>query len=839
MHHVPSGRRTAKVSMRPLFVATSAAAAFAMSIGAAQAQEAPASTATARSFNIPAQSLATALQQFTEQSGVQVGYTAALGAGVQSPGVSGNFAAAEALSRLLTGTGLTFRFTSANAVVLDRGPKASDGAIQLGPVRVEGDGGTYAAFAPSMTSDQAATEGTRSYTTPSMATATKLPLSIRETPQSVTVVTRQAIEDQGALALKDVIQNVPGVFYWTSGPQRQRFYARGLSVDNLLFDGLPVTLSSSQLSQDLVDPNIAIYDRVEIVRGAAGLTIGSGNPAAAINLVRKRPTLKPQFSIAGNAGNWNRYGVEADLSGPLDKGGTLRARVVGTYNDEESFRDREHSKRSMVYGIIEKDFGSRTTLSISAVHQEDDLDGNGFTGMPVAADGSHLALPRSTSYASDWEYWNKDSTSLFASLEHRFDSGWKVNLSAYKVWANLNMLGHYIRSNVSAGTYDLLNALNEHEENQSSYGLYASGPFKLFGREHELVFGGGHRRVQFDGNTNQGGLMAGNIDLYNFDPSAIAKPNITILPWLDSDIKEFNAYATTRLNLADGLKLIVGGRLDWYDYTDAQPRWNLTNHYEVHHHLTKYAGLIYDLDNHHAVYVSYTDIFKPQNYYDVDRNLLPPVVGKNYEIGIKGAYFDNALNISLALFRMDQENRAARISDQTQCSTYPTATCYEAAGLVRAEGIDFEIDGAITPDWQITAGYSHTLAKYRQDADATKIGTLFDTDVPRHLVKVLTNYRLPGNLDRIRIGGSFYWQSTIYNNGVTSGIAYHEEQKSYALVGLNASYQATENFDIRFNINNLFDKKYFRSLTGQSGLAFPTSVYGDPRNAMLTARYRF
>ncbi|MBR2269693.1 TonB-dependent receptor [Sphingobium sp.] len=120
--------------------------------------------------------------------------------------------------------------------------------------------------------------------------------------------------------------------------------------------------------------------------------------------------------------------------------------------------------------------------------------------------------------------------------------------------------------------------------------------------------------------------------------------------------------------------------------------------------------------------------------------------------------------------------------------------------MVRAEGMDFAIDGAITPDWQITAGYSHTLAKYREDADATKIGTLFDTDVPRHLVKVLTNYRLPGNLDTIRVGGSFYWQSTIYNNGATSGIAYHEEQKAYALVGLNASWQAMPNLDIRANI---------------------------------------
>jgi len=797
------------------------------------------SSSTARSFDIPAQSLPDALILFGRQAGIEVTAESANTRGRSAQGVSGNLSPAEALSRLLAGTGLTFRWQSARAVVVEPTPQSADGAIQLGPVRVEGQGGTYAGLAPGITSDPVATEGTASYTAASLATATKLPLSIRETPQSVTVVTRQAIEDQGALALKDVIQNVPGVFYWASGPQRQRFYARGLSVDNLLFDGLPVTLSSSQLSQDLVDPNIAIYDRVEIVRGAAGLTIGSGNPSAAINLVRKRPTLEPQFSIAGNVGNWNRFGVEADLSGPLDKNGTLRARVVGTYNDEESFRDREHSKRNMIYGIVEKDFGSRTTLSISAMRQEDDLDGNGFTGMPVAADGSHLDLPRSTSYASDWEYWDKDSTSVFASLEHQFDNGWKVNLSAYKVWAKLNMLGHYIRSNVTAGTYDLLNALNEHEENQSSYGLFASGPFKLLGREHELVLGAGHRRVEFDGNTNQGGLMASNIDLYNFDPSAIARPDLTILPWLDSDIKEFNAYATTRLNLADGLKLIAGGRLDWYDYSDAQPRWGSSNHYEVHHHLTKYAGLIYDLDNHHSVYISYTDIFKPQNYYDIDHNLLAPIVGKNYEIGIKGAYFDDSLNVSLALFRMDQENRAARISDQTQCSTYPTATCYEAAGLVRAEGIDFEIDGAITPDWQITAGYSHTLAKYREDADATRIGTLFDTDVPRHLVKVLTNYRLPGNLDKVRIGGSLYWQSAIYNDGTTSGIAYHEEQKSYALIGLNARWQATPNLDIRLNVNNLFDKKYYRSLTGQSGLGYPTSVYGDPRNAMATVRYRF
>lgn len=209
------------------------------------------SSSTARSFDIPAQSLPDALILFGRQAGIEVTAESANTRGRSAQGVSGNLSPAEALSRLLAGTGLTFRWQSARAVVVEPTPQSADGAIQLGPVRVEGQGGTYAGLAPGITSDPVATEGTASYTAASLATATKLPLSIRETPQSVTVVTRQAIEDQGALALKDVIQNVPGVFYWASGPQRQRFYARGLSVDNLLFDGLPVTLSSSQLSQDL------------------------------------------------------------------------------------------------------------------------------------------------------------------------------------------------------------------------------------------------------------------------------------------------------------------------------------------------------------------------------------------------------------------------------------------------------------------------------------------------------------------------------------------------------------------------------------------------------------
>ncbi len=316
------------------------------------------------------------------------------------------------------------------------------------------------------------------------------------------------------------------------------------------------------------------------------------------------------------------------------------------------------------------------------------------------------------------------------------------------------MLGHYLNYNVATDKYRQLGARNAHKEKQSSVDLYANGPFELLGRTHELVLGASYRNVDFDGNSRQGVVLYDNLDLYDFDPSAVANPNIPLRDWMDADITQQSLYATTRLNLADRLKLILGGRLDWFDYNDTvntypsftanTPSVSAHNRYRINNQLTKYAGIVYDLNDQHSVYVSYTDIFKPQNYMDASNNLLDPVIGKNYEFGIKGEYFDGALNASAALFRMDQKNRAFRSTDQTQCAGYPTVTCYSAAGEVRSQGVEFELQGAITPNWQVSLGYTVAIARYRKDANPDNVGELFDTDTPRHLFKLSTMYRLSG-----------------------------------------------------------------------------------------------
>lgn len=820
-HAAPGQRRISRAAQGVLIGIVLAAAGAGTGNDVMAASTEASSSAVSKKFDVAAGPLAAALGTFASDAGISVSAAPELVRNVNSPGVSGIHTVSAAFSRLLHGTGLEAVQSGDSWLIRAAAPQS---AAALPAVTVTDS------------ADQAITENTGSYTTRVTNTATKLALSLRDTPQAITVMTQERIKEQGLQNITDVVQNTPGITVRKTGPERSAFYSRGFSVDNIMYDGLPTSLDAANLSQDMLAADMAMYDRVEIVRGATGLMQGAGSPSAAINLIRKKPTKEAQLNLTTSAGSWDRYRTEVDASGPLNESGSLRGRTVVAYQKYGSFRDRTSSERSLIYGVLEADVTRNTTLGLTLSHQEDNMDGNGWSGLPVAKNGSDLNLPRSTSYSNDWEYWNKASSTALLDLTHRFDNDWKLKLSAYKSWSRLSMMGNYIYMNTTGNYYQQYAGINHYDENQSSYDLYANGPFQLLGRQHELVFGVSRRKVNFDGDSNQG-LILSRLNLYNFTPSTTV-PSLTLRDWLNVHATQTSSYATTRLNLAQPLKLILGARLDWYDYDNYYPTAGTRSQYKVARNLSKYAGLIYDLNQQHSLYVSYTDIFKPQAYFGSNGKLLAPIVGKNYEAGVKGEYFDGALNASAAVFLLDQKNRAKRLSDQSGCISYPTTVCYEAAGEVRSQGIDLEVQGAITSQWQLAGGYTFSQAKYRNDATASNIGQLFDTDVPRHLFKLSTLYRFSGALERWRAGGAMYWQNTIYNKGSNSdGTPFYIEQKAYALVDLVVGYKLDQHLDLQLNINNVFDKRYYNALANP--VTYPNNVYGDPRNLMLTTRYVF
>lgn len=768
-------------------------------------------------FNIATGSLEAAIVEFSATAGITLSFEPSVVRDRQSPGLQGRYEASEALQRLLQGSGL-------QAV-----PQAG-GSYSLQPLATQGNALQLDATTVTGNLLGATTEGSGSYTTGSMQTATKLPLTLRETPQSATVITRQRMDDQAMRSLDDVVQAAPGLKMSMSRPANNEFFSRGFPVTNLMFDGLPTTYNGDWVAS----ADLAPYDRVEIVRGATGMMQGAGNPSAAINMVRKRPTTEFRGSISGTAGSWDNYRSELDLSGPLTDSGAVRGRFVGAYHDKDSYQDYAGRERGVFYGITEFDLSEATTLTLGASHQNDN-NGINWGGLPVNPDGSHTGLSRSKTLGYDWSHQDIDNTTVFTEIDHRFENDWRLHLGASKNWSDFALTGAVIEN---YGTYRQRVFNQKRDYDQSTYDVYANGPFQMFERQHELVVGASKRELKTS--AVGGTIFIPVADIINFDPSGLAKPTVPDSYRLSQHVEQKGAYVTTRLNITDALKTILGARLDWYEDLSITNQINdgyyTDSNYKVTRNVTHYAGVIYDLDDRHSVYASYTDVFMPQSETGRDRQIIKPIEGKNYEIGIKGEYFSGALNASAAIFQIDQENRAAELDDQTGCIDF---TCYGASGKVRTQGIDLELNGAVTSNWQLGAGYTFSQTKYRQDANKDREGTLFDTNLPRHMFKLNTVYMLPGEFKRWRVGANIYSQSSIFNKGSNSTFGdFHVEQGSYAIVGLMAGYEVSKNLDTRLNINNVFDKKYYQGIAGNPTWS-PYDIYGEPRNFTLTAKYSF
>lgn len=693
----------------------------------------------------------------------------------------------------------------------DSDAAATPGVVELGATEI------------SRTQLGSVTEGSDSYTTGAMSTATKLPLTMRETPQAVTVITRQRMDDQNMTSINDVVAATPGLFLdYGNGPGRQAYTARGFNIDNLMYDGIPSGYNGVSVG---VQPNLAMFDRVEVVRGATGLVTGAGNPSAAINLVRKRPLAEQKLTFTGAAGSWDNYRGEVDASSPLNDAGTLRGRVVASYQDANSFVDNAEEDHGLFYAVTEADLSEDTSLTIGFSHQKDKT--NYFWGAAmIGLDGNHLDLPRSYNPGTDWENKDQETNTVFAELRQNLANDWKLQVNANYAEQNALFSGSYQSRWASDNSLGRTVYQSSSDENQAGLDAFASGPFEAFGRTHELVVGASRRIYD---NTDH------NYAPYDLNwPLNAGKPNFVHTSNSRSVTTQDGVYMTTRISLADPLKLILGGRLDWYDYDNRDG----TGDYKVTRNVTRYAGLIYDLDDHHSVYASFSDIFTPQSEEGSSGTPLRPIVGKNYEIGIKGEYFDGALNASAALFRVDQENRAVEVTDRTVCQA-DQATCYDASGEVRSQGIDLELQGALTEHWQVGGGYTYArVHTIKDDANPQNVNQRFDTDTPEHLFKLSTVYRFQGSLEKLRVGGNVSWQSRLYNDlTLLDGSGARLKQGAYAVTDLMAGYKVNRNLDLQLNANNIFDRKYYQSIA--NSVQYGGDSYGDPRNVMVTARYSF
>ncbi|WP_296952692.1 TonB-dependent siderophore receptor [uncultured Massilia sp.] len=660
---------------------------------------------------------------------------------------------------------------------------------------------------------------------------------IRDVPQPVTVLTRAFLDDRVLPDLQDVLRNTPGVTVDYTDSERVTYFSRGYQIDALQVDGMTINQAGSMFAQ----PDTAVLDHVEILRGASGMLRGAGNPSAAVNLVRKRPTGTLQAQAAATLGSWDRRRIEADVSGPLNASGSLRGRVVAVKDKRDFFQDVRKEDREVLYAVLEADLAPATLLTASLQHT--DLDATGAWGnLPSALDGGPLHLPRSTYLGAAWNRWNRYNDQAMLALEHGFANGWKLKASAaytglkMKPWGFLQ--SYFTRPAGATNPY-LFNvstsAYTGDTSNQRVLSFTADGPFQAFGRRHTLVVGAERQDVDTIGTSgyfNLGPMT--NVDIRTWNPYAVARPAIapgTAYAANGNKTSQEGVYATTRLSLTDPLAVLLGTRLSWWDYdVPAAPSGN----YRIARQTTPYAGITYAVNRNVSAYASYTEIFTPQNFKDRSGAILAPVTGKDVEAGLKGEFYGGRVTATLGLFRIDNEGKAAQdTAAGTPCLPwYPTGYCYIDGGRQRSEGWELEVNGEVLPGLQLTGGYTHTRTSYLADSTASNVGQPLRSIDPKHLLRVFATWRPTGGaLDGWTVGGGVQAQSETY---VRSG-AVSATQGSYAVWNAMVGYRFGPTWALQANVNNVFDKVYYAKYA-------PTGIgnyYGDPRNVLVTLRANF
>lgn len=655
-------------------------------------------------------------------------------------------------------------------------------------------------------------------------TATRLPLTLRETPQSVNVATRELMDDFQLDDINRVLDVTTGVNVERVETDRTYYTARGFEVTNFQVDGLGLPFSYGLLIGDV---DTAFYDRIEVLRGANGLLTSTGNPSATINFVRKRPLREFGGEVALSFGSWDNRRLDADLSLPLNADGSVRSRFVLAAEDGDDYLDRHSNAKQAGYGIVEADLGDATTVAFGVQQQRNQADDVLWGALPLYyTDGSPTRYDRSTSTSADWSFWDTRDTRGFAELRQRLGDDWqlRVSLNHRKEWGDARLFYIYGTPDRETGLGLFSYPGHFRDDNDESYGdAYVTGPLRIGGREHEVVagFNAGRRTTREDSAyaTDQTGLPLPPLEEWQGDFPEPPFPDL--VRSADFTVKRKTAYAMVRWHLGDATTLITG--LNHTRVRGEGDSYGAAQAFEAHRS-SPYFGLVQDLGEHVSAYASYARIFNPQTELDENAAVLAPIEGSNAEAGVKGEWYDGALNASLSVFRVEQQNTAE------QAGYFPgTFDTYYRPVDATSKGWEGEVSGRLAPGWQVSAGYTRLFSIEGEDGEAVR------TYVPRGMLRLSTTYQIPG-VDGLRVGGYARWQDDIKyltTSVSTSGQPIVIRQDAYAVLGLMGSYDFAGGWRASVNIDNLTDRKYLSSLYWEQ------AYYAAPRSVTVAFAYRF
>lgn len=660
--------------------------------------------------------------------------------------------------------------------------------------------------------------------------ATKMPLELRETPQAVTVITRDSLDNRQVMTLGQALEMSAGVTQYSgNGPFSgqpsfgfNQTTIRGIDIDSLYDFREDGFVNGSYFAI----PDLAIYDSVEVIKGPNSVMYGRGSVGGLINRVRKRPQAEGNTSLELSAGSFDTYRADLDTTGPLFSNPALRGRLVAAYEDSGSYVRGVETQRTVVAPSIAYDITPHTRLLLQALYQSEDIVPNTGTPLrtvsfeadgvtPKRVDAPDIDRRRYVGVVTKNPYtWTTESAT--AELEQDIGDQWLAKLRL-----NSNNIDTPIKVDAYAYGFDagytaIIGNDFHIDRDVWSGELQVVGNIKLFGRPAEISFGADHSENQYSRNGAYTDYVYANIydDNFPMPDRATLAPGFSTVGLAKSD----GAYLQAHIRPTDRLGVLLGAR---YDSVDQHSTSNFSGYSsEQVHDTTGRIALTYDLSDQVTVYTLYAQSFQPEFFAtDKQGNFLEPETGEIYELGSKTEWFDGKLGVNAAIYQIDREHIPIGIdADPTDPESFPYSI---ASGLQRAQGYEIEINGRPLRGWDLS------LAFNRVDPDK-KDGGLGAGATPDWQLGVYSAYELQsGPLHGLGFGATYFAideRGAGFSDGKIPG---------YKRIDLHASYTAIRNIEVRLVLRNLTDERYIEGADRSSGYA----TFGSPTAALLSVRY--
>jgi outer membrane receptor for ferric coprogen and ferric-rhodotorulic acid len=658
--------------------------------------------------------------------------------------------------------------------------------------------------------------------------ATNLDISLKDTPQSISVVTDEQMRQFDADSVNDALRLATGVRVDEWETNRTTYSSRGFDILNTQIDGagLPNDWGIATGAMDSFG-----YEKVEVIRGANGLLTGVGNAAGTINYVRKRPTNQRQGMVGISYGSWATKRLEADYSTPLTADDRWAGRVVAAHEDGNSYLRGNQNNRTYIYGVVDGQVGDNGTLTLGYSYQRARSDGVMWGALTfMNSDGSQSEWPTSASTTQDWTYWNTTNQTGFAEYVHQFGANWQLKVSYnYRHSVGDEKLFYaYLPDPDGDGISDALDP-DTHlglvgypwagSDAATSHVGEATldGHFELFGRDQELMLGATLAKSESKGWERSADFNSpawGALPAFPYAIDVIPDPT-----WSDPSLYSVlnqrmkRAFGVSRIALSDRVKAIVG-----FNYAEYRRdgRSDALTFDQTTSHTSPYAGLTFDFTEHVLGYVSYSDIYQPQDQVDANDRYLDASKGVNYEAGIKADWLGKRLLTTFAVYKADQKGLATPTGQFNEFGQ----TIYAPVD-VQSKGVEFEATGKLGDIVNLVFGYTAL-----ELTGASGSGTY--PWVPRHTANLLLSAHLP-SYRALSFGIGGRWQSAI-SNKESSGFTVRQD--SYAVLDGFVAWDFARSATLRLNVRNLTDEKYINTLR-YSG------YYGAPRNYMVSVDWRF